>query len=60
MASEQIGAGQGRDTLYLARQGLHVTALDFAPGTVETLTSKARAAGSPTGCARLPMTSGNR
>lgn len=39
------GAGQGRDTLYLARQGLHVTALDFAPGAVETLTSKARAAG---------------
>ena len=41
----ELGAGQGRDTLYLARQGLHVTALDFAPGTVETLTSKAQAAG---------------
>jgi SAM-dependent methyltransferase len=41
----ELGAGQGRDTLYLARQGLHVTALDFAPGTIETLTSKARAAG---------------
>ena len=41
----ELGAGQGRDTLYLASQGMHVTALDFAPGTVETLTSKARAAG---------------
>jgi len=37
----ELGAGQGRDTFYLARQGLHVTALDFAPGTVETLRSKA-------------------
>jgi SAM-dependent methyltransferase len=41
----ELGAGQGRDTLFLARQGLHVTALDFAPGTIETLTSKAQAAG---------------
>ncbi len=41
----ELGAGQGRDTFYLARQGMHVTALDFAPGTVETLTSKANAAG---------------
>jgi SAM-dependent methyltransferase len=40
-----LGAGQGRDTLYLARQGLHVTALDIAPGTVETISAKARAAG---------------
>ena len=41
----ELGAGQGRDTLYLARQGLHVTALDYAPGTVQTLTAKAEAAG---------------
>ena len=34
-----------RDTLYLARQGLQVTALDIAPGTVETISAKARAAG---------------
>src|SRR5674476_60192 len=40
-----LGAGQGRDTLYLARQGLQVTALDIAPGTVETVSAKARAAG---------------
>jgi cyclopropane fatty-acyl-phospholipid synthase-like methyltransferase len=41
----ELGAGQGRDTLYLARQGLRVTALDIAPGTVETISAKARAAG---------------
>ena len=41
----ELGAGQGRDTLYLARQGLQVTALDIAPGTVETISAKARAAG---------------
>src|ERR1035437_2354393 len=40
-----LGAGQGRDTLYLARQGLRVTALDIAPGTVETISAKAPAAG---------------
>jgi SAM-dependent methyltransferase len=41
----ELGAGQGRDTLFLARQGLQVTALDIAPGTVETISAKARAAG---------------
>jgi SAM-dependent methyltransferase len=41
----ELGAGQGRDTLYLARQGLQVTALDIAPGTVETISAKARVAG---------------
>jgi SAM-dependent methyltransferase len=41
----ELGAGQGRDTLYLARQGLQVTALDMAPGTVETISAKAREAG---------------
>jgi len=41
----ELGAGQGRDTLYLARQGLQVTALDYAPGTVETIAAKAEAAG---------------
>lgn len=40
----ELGAGQGRDTLYLARRGLRVTALDYAAGTLETLTSKAQAA----------------
>ena len=41
----ELGAGQGRDTLYLASQGMHVTALDYAPGTIETLFAKAQAAG---------------
>jgi SAM-dependent methyltransferase len=41
----ELGAGQGRDTLYLARQGLHVTALDIAHGTAETISAKAQAVG---------------
>jgi|GEM_PF-121012 len=41
----ELGAGQGRDTLFLARQGLRVTALDYALGTIETLSAKAQAAG---------------
>jgi SAM-dependent methyltransferase len=41
----ELGAGQGRDTFYLARQGLQVTALDYAPSAVETLSAKAEAAG---------------
>lgn len=41
----ELGAGQGRDTLYLARHRFHVTALDIAPGTVETISAKAQAAG---------------
>jgi len=41
----ELGAGQGRDTLYLARQGLQVTALDYAHGTVESLAAASRAAG---------------
>jgi SAM-dependent methyltransferase len=41
----ELGAGQGRDTLYLARCGMHVTALDYAAGTVETLSAKAKEAG---------------
>jgi SAM-dependent methyltransferase len=41
----ELGPGQGRDTLFLARQGLRVTALDIAPGAVETISAKARAAG---------------
>ena len=41
----ELGAGQGRDTLYLARRGLQVTAFDYAPGTVETISAKVVAAG---------------
>ena len=41
----ELGAGQGRDTLYLARQGLRVTALEYAPDAVETISAKVHAAG---------------
>lgn len=38
------GAGQGRDPLYLTRQGLHVTAFDYAPSAVEIIAAKVDAA----------------
>jgi SAM-dependent methyltransferase len=41
----ELGAGQGRDALYLARKGLHVRALDIDPGAVATISEKALAAG---------------
>ena len=41
----ELGAGQGRDTLYLARRGLQVTALDYALGAVQTLAAKVEHAG---------------
>jgi SAM-dependent methyltransferase len=41
----ELGAGQGRDTFYLARQGLRVIALDYAPVAVTTLQATAQAAG---------------
>ena len=41
----ELGGGQGRDSLLFARAGLRVTVCDFAPAAVETITSKAQAAG---------------
>jgi SAM-dependent methyltransferase len=41
----ELGAGQGRDTLYLARRGFHVHALDYAPEGVRAIEAKAAAAG---------------
>jgi SAM-dependent methyltransferase len=41
----ELGAGQGRDTLYLARRGFHVQALDYASEGVEAIEAKAAAAG---------------
>jgi SAM-dependent methyltransferase len=41
----ELGAGQGRDTLYLARRGFHVDALDYAPEGLEEIEAKAGAAG---------------
>jgi SAM-dependent methyltransferase len=41
----ELGAGQGRDTLFFARQGLRVSALDYAPSAVTALDAAAREAG---------------
>jgi SAM-dependent methyltransferase len=41
----ELGAGQGRDTLYLARRGFHVDALDYAPEGLEEIEARAGAAG---------------
>ncbi len=40
----ELGAGQGRDTVYFARKGLNVTALDFAETAVHTVAAKTRVA----------------
>lgn len=39
-----VGCGKGRNSLYLASQGMKVTALDFTPNAVETLEKEAVAA----------------
>lgn len=41
----ELGAGQGRDTLFLAGSGLRVWALDYAEAGVRAIHAKARAAG---------------
>lgn len=41
----ELGAGQGRDTLFFARGGLRVQALDYADSAIEALQAKAAAAG---------------
>ncbi len=41
----ELGAGQGRDTLYFARQGLRVHALDYVQVAVDEVLARARAAG---------------
>ena len=41
----ELGCGQGRDTLFFARQGFHVTALDYAQVALDALMAKAQAAG---------------
>jgi SAM-dependent methyltransferase len=37
----ELGAGQGRDTLYLARRGFQVHALDYAVEAIEAIEAKA-------------------
>lgn len=41
----ELGAGQGRDTLHLARRGFHVHALDYAVEGIEAIEAKAGAEG---------------
>ncbi|MHB1142375.1 MAG: class I SAM-dependent methyltransferase [Sulfuricaulis sp.] len=38
----ELGSGQGRDTLFLARNGLRVQALDYTATAVEAINDKAR------------------
>jgi SAM-dependent methyltransferase len=39
----ELGAGQGRDTLFLARQGFDVVAVDYAGPALEAITAQAAA-----------------
>lgn len=41
----ELGAGQGRDTLFFAKNQLQVVALDYAQAAVEAIDTKANAAG---------------
>jgi SAM-dependent methyltransferase len=40
-----VGAGRGRDSLWLARQGLHVTAYDYVPRALRAVAACAEAEG---------------
>ncbi len=41
----ELGGGQGRDTLFFAREGFHVTVLDYSQAAIEAITAKVDAAG---------------
>ena len=41
----ELGCGPGRDSLFFARRGFQVTALDYSQAAVELVTAKAAAAG---------------
>jgi SAM-dependent methyltransferase len=41
----ELGAGQGRDTLFLAGRGFHVHALDYAPEALQAIEAKGAALG---------------
>lgn len=41
----ELGGGQGRDTFFFARNGLHVTMLDYSQIAVDTVNGKAQASG---------------
>jgi SAM-dependent methyltransferase len=44
----ELGGGQGRDTFFLALNGIHVTMLDYSEVAVEVVTRKAQSAGMET------------
>ena len=41
----EIGAGQGRDSFYFAKNGFHVTALDYSETAIEAINQKAQTLG---------------
>jgi SAM-dependent methyltransferase len=41
----ELGGGQGRDTFFFARNGVHVTMLDYSQIAVDTVNGKAQASG---------------
>ncbi len=41
----ELGGGQGRDTVFFAREGFQVTVLDYSQTAVDTLAAKAAATG---------------
>jgi len=41
----ELGGGQGRDTLFFARNGIHVTMLDYSVTAVNAVTAKAETSG---------------
>ena len=41
----ELGAGQGRDTLFFAKNGFHVTALDYSETAVDTINQEAQTLG---------------
>ena len=43
----EIGAGQGRDALFFAKNGFHVSALDYSEKAVEAINQKALSLGLP-------------
>ena len=41
----ELGAGQGRDTLFFAKNGFHVQALDYSENAIEAISQKAQRLG---------------
>ena len=38
----ELGAGQGRDTLYFAKEGFHIHALDYSKTGIDNITEKSK------------------